>query len=95
MYNPLKIDAIDADKIFDEIDVSGTGTISREEFKAVLGNLRYNDLFKIHEAAHENLKAIDHKLEKLDDIEKDLDALKNISSQKQEVYSNIDDEKAR
>ena len=89
MYNPVKFDAVDPDKIFDEIDVSHTGTISREEFKAALSRLRYSDLLKIHEAAEANLKALDNKLGTLEDIEKDLDALKNISNQKQEVYNNV------
>jgi hypothetical protein len=89
MYNPIKFDAIDPDKIFDEIDVTGTGTISREEFKAALSRLRYSDLLKIHEAAEANLRALDTKLETLDKIEKDLNELNSISKQKKQAYNNV------
>ncbi|KAL3907199.1 MAG: hypothetical protein SGILL_008966 [Bacillariaceae sp.] len=89
MYNPIKFDAIDPEKIFDEIDVDKNGTISREEFKAALSRLRYSDLMKIHKAAEANLRAFDTKLETLEGIEKDLDTLKNIVKQKQKVYNNV------
>jgi hypothetical protein len=87
MYNTIKFDAIDPDKIFDEIDTTGSGTITRAEFKAALGNLRYNDLLKVHEAAAANLQVIDAKLKKLD--EKGMDDLHEISSRKKDVYNNI------
>jgi EF hand len=89
MYQPIKFDAIDPDKIFDEIDTTGSGTITREEFKATLSRLRQQDLMKIHEAAAANLKAIDAKMEKLNEIEKGMDDLKKISTRKQDVYNNI------
>ncbi|KAG7342366.1 EF hand domain containing protein [Nitzschia inconspicua] len=89
MYNPIKFDAVHPDKIFDEIDTTGSGTITRDEFKAALGRLRYSDLLKIHEAAVANLKAIDSKMEKLQEIEQDMMDLKEIAGRKKDVYNNI------
>lgn len=89
MYNPIKFDGIDPDKIFDEIDITGRGSISREEFKAALGRLRYNDLLKIHEAAAANLKAIQSKMDKIQEIEQGMEALTDLSSLKRDVYNNI------
>jgi hypothetical protein len=89
MYNPIKFDEIDPDKIFDEIDTKGDGKITRDEFKAALGRLRYSDLMKIHDAAVANMAALDQKLKTLDDIEQDMSDLKNITEKKQQMYNNI------
>lgn len=89
MYNPIKLDDIDPDKIFDEIDISKSGSISREEFKAAMGRLRYKDLMKIHEAAVANAKVVDSKLNKLEEIENDMEDLKRIERHKHDIYNNI------
>jgi hypothetical protein len=80
---------LDPDYIFDEIDTRGDGVITREEFKAALSKLRYNELLAIHEAAKANLEAIHRKMKHLEEIEKDMDELKTLTKQKQDAYNNI------
>ena len=89
MYGPIKVEQVDLDKVFDEIDTDHSGTITREEFKAAMGRLRYTDLLKIHDAAHANMEGFEKKLKKLEEIEQDMLELKELTEKKYTAYNNV------
>ena len=89
MYQPITITEADPMKIFDEIDVNGDGVISREEFQQAVERMKYSDLLKLHTAAAANLEALDIKMGKIEEIEKNMDDLKETYRKKKHAYENV------
>ncbi|KAL7553267.1 hypothetical protein ACHAWF_016522, partial [Thalassiosira exigua] len=94
MHQPLTISERDPMKIFDEIDVNSDGVISREEFKQALERqalerIQYSNLLKVHKAAAANLEALNAKMGKIEEIEKNLDDLKETNRKKKHAYENV------
>jgi len=89
MYQPLTVAEADPMKIFDEIDVNGDGAISREEFRQAVERMKYADLLKIHAAAAANLEALHAKMGKIEEIERNVDDLKETYRKKKHAYENV------
>jgi len=89
MYQPITIAEADPMKIFDEIDVNGDGVISREEFQQAVQRMKYSDLLKLHTAAEANLEALNAKMGKIEEIEKNMDDLKETYRKKKHAYENV------
>eukprot|EP00565_Helicotheca_tamesis_P000912 CAMPEP_0185737540 /NCGR_PEP_ID=MMETSP1171-20130828/30612_1 /TAXON_ID=374046 /ORGANISM="Helicotheca tamensis, Strain CCMP826" /LENGTH=130 /DNA_ID=CAMNT_0028408471 /DNA_START=32 /DNA_END=424 /DNA_ORIENTATION=- len=87
MTQPMALpDETEVDIIFDEVDTDGNGVISREEFKAALEKLNFDDLVKIHNIAKAN---VSRKLDAVEKMEVRLKELEDAYKVKHRAYNNI------